>query len=149
MISAKQIKSDSLICVIMCVYRLRIELSNPPPEHRSSTQPPDTDLPLSEGFHWESIPVSPSATHLTLPPPPPQVTTEVDSHRDEHSGSLLPEPGTSDQGASSHTVTAAPGRAEPSVRLESGGLSSANKRKQNKVSRILIQDKVSPLNSYF
>ncbi|XP_034999651.2 zinc finger protein 106 isoform X2 [Hippoglossus stenolepis] len=111
--------------------RLRIELSNPPPEHRSSTQPPDTDLPLSEGFHWESIPVSPSPTHLTLPPPP-QDTTEIDSHRDEQSGSLLQEPGTSDQGASSHTVTAAPGQAEPSVNLENGGLGSANKRKHTK-----------------
>nr|XP_019953106.1 PREDICTED: zinc finger protein 106-like isoform X3 [Paralichthys olivaceus] len=106
--------------------RLRIELSNPPPENKSSTQPPDTDLPLSEGFHWESIPDSPSVTPLTVPPPP-QDTTGSDSHRDVQSVSLKQGPGTARQGGSS--PTAAPVKAKPSV--ENGGLSSANKRKHN------------------
>lgn len=33
------------------------------------------DMPLSEGFHWESVPHSPSDTHCTkLPPQPPDTT---------------------------------------------------------------------------
>lgn len=33
------------------------------------------DVPLSEGFHWESVPNSPSDTHCTkLPPQPPGTT---------------------------------------------------------------------------
>ncbi|CAB1445148.1 unnamed protein product [Pleuronectes platessa] len=114
--------------------RLRIESSNPPPEHRT-----DSDLPLSEGFQWESIPVSPSETHSTLPPPA-QDTTEMDSHRDEQSGSLMQEPGTSGQGGSSPTVSAAPVQAEPSVEPENGGLSRAKKRKQQKDDDISVKE---------
>ncbi|XP_053301898.1 zinc finger protein 106 [Pleuronectes platessa] len=114
--------------------RLRIESSNPPPEHRT-----DSDLPLSEGFQWESIPVSPSETHSTLPPPA-QDTTEMDSHRDEQSGSLMQEPGPSGQGAGSPTVTAAPVQAEPSVEPENGGLSRAKKRKQQKDDDISVKE---------
>ncbi|XP_062266666.1 zinc finger protein 106 isoform X2 [Platichthys flesus] len=114
--------------------RSRIESSNPPPEHR-----PDSDLPLSEGFQWESIPVSPSETHLTLPPSA-QDTTEIDSHRDEQSGSLMQEPGSSGQGAGSPTVPAGPVQAEPSGELENGGLSRAKKRKQHKDDDISVKE---------
>ncbi|XP_071323660.1 zinc finger protein 106 [Trachinotus anak] len=115
--------------------RFGIELSNHPTDRESSTQPQDADLPLSEGFHWESIPDSPSVPHLSSPPPPQNTTDPADCHRDLRSDSQLQGPGTAQQGGSCHTVTLAPVKAEPNLQDENGGLrdnSNGNKRKHNK-----------------
>uniref|UniRef100_A0A8C7Z4K6 C2H2-type domain-containing protein n=1 Tax=Oryzias sinensis TaxID=183150 RepID=A0A8C7Z4K6_9TELE len=48
--------------------RFGIKLSNHQTELQSSVN--DNDLPLSEGFHWETIPDCSTEPHLTPPPPP-------------------------------------------------------------------------------
>ncbi|KAF0023660.1 hypothetical protein F2P81_024290 [Scophthalmus maximus] len=101
--------------------RFANKLSNPRTVQGSSTQPPDKDLPLSEGFHWESIPESPSGSHSTLPP----------AACDAQSCSRTQEPGPAPQGGSSPTVTPVPVKAE-TMEPENGRSrddSSANKRK--------------------
>ncbi|XP_039981078.1 zinc finger protein 106 isoform X2 [Xiphias gladius] len=113
--------------------RFGIELAKPPTNQDSSTQPQDGDLPLSEGFHWESIPDSPSGPHSTLPPPP-QDTTDIDPNREVQSDDQLQEPGRAQLGGSSHTAPATSVKAEPNLGGESGGLresSSADKRRHN------------------
>ncbi|XP_024147002.1 zinc finger protein 106 [Oryzias melastigma] len=52
--------------------RFGINLSNHQPDLQSSVR--DADLPLSEGFHWETIPHCSASPHLT-PPPPPRFTS--------------------------------------------------------------------------
>lgn len=58
--------------------------------HRdSSVQTEDKDMPLSEGFHWESLPlpdVPASTQHI-----PPQNTTDNGSHIETQSRSRLQE----------------------------------------------------------
>lgn len=53
-------------------FRFGINLSNHQPDLQSSVR--DADLPLSEGFHWETIPGCSASPHLT-PPPPPRFTS--------------------------------------------------------------------------
>ncbi|XP_056260597.1 zinc finger protein 106 [Seriola aureovittata] len=114
--------------------RFGIALANPLTDQGSSTRPQDNDLPLSEGFHWESIPGCPSVPNLTLPPPPQEMTDTADSHKEIQSGSQMQEPATPQQGGSYHPVTAEYVKTEPNLEDENGGLrdnSSANKRRHN------------------
>ena len=122
----------------MCVNRFGIELANSPTNR--STQPRDSDLPLSQGFHWESIPDSPSGPHSTSSPPPWD-TMDTDSHREVQADSKMQEPSTAWQGGRGHSPTPASMRAELNFEDENGGLrdnSSASKRKHNTVSSKLL-----------
>lgn len=49
------------------------------------------ELHLSEGFHWESIPDSPSLAPMTGLPPPVQDTPPSESPTEPQSGPLMPE----------------------------------------------------------
>lgn len=105
-------------------------------DQESSAQPQDSDVPLSEGFQWELFPHSPSGPHSSLPLPR-QDTSDFDTHTETQSDSLMQEPleqpGTTQQGGSSHIVTAAPAKKEPDLQGD-GSLrdnSSTNKRKHN------------------
>uniref|UniRef100_A0A3Q1F9L2 Zinc finger protein 106-like n=1 Tax=Acanthochromis polyacanthus TaxID=80966 RepID=A0A3Q1F9L2_9TELE len=88
--------------------RFGIELVDRPTIGESSTQPKDIDLPLSEGFHWESIPGSPSLLHKTLPPPPPQQTTAAnfrsETLSDTRTQELLEQPDAAQTSCSSQTA---------------------------------------------
>uniref|UniRef100_A0A8C9X285 Zinc finger protein 106-like n=1 Tax=Sander lucioperca TaxID=283035 RepID=A0A8C9X285_SANLU len=119
------------------------KLANPLSDQESSTQAKDNDISLSEGFHWESFPNSPSGAHWTKLPPPPQDTTNNDSRPETQSDSQLQEPSEQPAAAfqccSSQTVEALSVKVEPNLEDENGDLranSSASKRKHNRVSNI-------------
>ncbi|XP_040919941.1 zinc finger protein 106 isoform X2 [Toxotes jaculatrix] len=119
--------------------RFGIKLTNLLTNQESSAQPQGSDVPLSEGFHWELISGSPLKPHLTLPPPA-QDTAHTDSYREIQSGSQMQAPGTAQRGGSSHTVVAVSVKAEPN---ESGDLrdsSSSNKRKLNMADGVSDKD---------
>ncbi|XP_074541419.1 zinc finger protein 106 isoform X2 [Halichoeres trimaculatus] len=59
--------------------RLEIDLVSSTDGERSSATE-DYNMPLSEGFHWESFPDSPSAQHWAGFPPTPQDTAASNSH---------------------------------------------------------------------
>ncbi|XP_026173862.1 zinc finger protein 106 isoform X2 [Mastacembelus armatus] len=108
-------------------------------EQESTTQPQDQDLSLSEGFHWESFPESPSAPNLNVPPPP-QHTADFDTcterEPDYRMQEPLEQPGTAHQSGSSHSVKAACVKVESNLEGVKGGLrdsSSVNKRNHNTV----------------
>ncbi|KAM6915438.1 zinc finger protein 106 [Xenentodon cancila] len=112
--------------------RFGIMLANHETDHERSTR--DDDLPLSEGFHWESLPGGVSGTDLTLPPP------SHESHPDTQPVSRLEEPLEQPRAAqsprSSQTVTGATVKEELNVEDESGALRNsvcANKRKNTTV----------------
>uniref|UniRef100_A0A3Q3N199 Zinc finger protein 106-like n=1 Tax=Labrus bergylta TaxID=56723 RepID=A0A3Q3N199_9LABR len=72
--------------------RFGIEVVNQTDRERK-TQAEDNDLPLSEGFHWESFPDSPSAAHWTgLPTPPPQDNVANNCHIETQSNLQMQEP---------------------------------------------------------
>ncbi|XP_031178318.1 zinc finger protein 106 isoform X2 [Sander lucioperca] len=119
--------------------RFGIKLANPLSDQESSTQAKDNDISLSEGFHWESFPNSPSGAHWTKLPPPPQDTTNNDSRPETQSDSQLQEPSEQPAAAfqccSSQTVEALSVKVEPNLEDENGDLranSSASKRKHNR-----------------
>uniref|UniRef100_A0A7N8WSN4 Zinc finger protein 106b n=1 Tax=Mastacembelus armatus TaxID=205130 RepID=A0A7N8WSN4_9TELE len=94
-------------------------------EQESTTQPQDQDLSLSEGFHWESFPESPSAPNLNVPPPP-QHTADFDTcterEPDYRMQEPLEQPGTAHQSGSSHSVKAACVKVESNLEGVKGGL---------------------------
>lgn len=98
-------------------------------------------MPLSEGFHWESVPDSPSGAHWTGLPPPTQDTTDNDSHTETQSDPQmqgpLEQPGAAQEGQKVEVV---------SVKVESNfedenlrDNSSAKKRKHKVVTVSSIQ----------
>ncbi|XP_073348470.1 zinc finger protein 106 [Pagrus major] len=125
--------------------RFGIELANHSSDQEISTQA--EDFPLSEGFHWESLPGSASGAHWTrLPPPAAQDTTVNEPHAATPSDSQMQEaveqPGAAQEGRSSHTVKVV------SVKVEThsdgdgdlGDHSGAKKRKSKVVPRDGIPD---------
>ncbi|XP_067339108.1 zinc finger protein 106 isoform X2 [Channa argus] len=126
----KRKKQDS----IKGMPRFGIELPSPSTVRESSAQPQENDVPLSEGFHWESVPDTPKGPHLTLPPPP-QDPTHLDTRTETQSECLqepLQQSAAAQQEGSSCTVTAASVKVEPNLKIESWGLrekSSTRKRK--------------------
>lgn len=70
---------------IRCDYRCEYGK----PEQESCTQM--EELPLSEGFHWESIPDSPSSAPSTGLPPPVRDTPRSESLTQPQSSPLTPE----------------------------------------------------------
>eukprot|EP00064_Thunnus_orientalis_P017359 superscaffoldBa00003663_g17440 len=122
--------------------RFGIELVNPFSDQEGSAQAEDNDMLLSEGFHWESFPDGPPSPHL----PPPQNTTDNDSHTETQSSSRMQvaagQPAQT-QDCSSQTVAAAPVKVEPNLEDENRDLrnnSSANKRKHKSVRNDGISD---------
>ncbi|XP_049446993.1 zinc finger protein 106 isoform X2 [Epinephelus fuscoguttatus] len=117
--------------------RFGIQLANPLSNQQSSTQA-ESDMTLSEGFHWESFPNSPSAAHWTGLPPPPQDTVYNDSRTETQSAPQVQEPleppGAAQEGCSRQTVHAVSVKMEQSCEDENGDLrasSGASKRKHN------------------
>lgn len=106
-------------------------------EQESSTQAKDSDIPLSEGFHWESLPDSPSGTDWTGPPLPPQHATHDHSRMGTRSDSQMREPperpGPAREGRSRQPVETVPMKVESNPEDENGDNSSANKRKHTAV----------------
>ncbi|KAM6992414.1 zinc finger protein 106 [Tautogolabrus adspersus] len=108
------------------------------------TQAEDTNSPLSEGFHWESFPDSPSAAHRTGLPPPPQDNMVNDCHIETQSNLQMQEP--LEQPAAgqddNQTTEAVHVKVEPnqeSENVEKRSTSVANKRKPN----VVVHDGVS------
>ncbi|XP_051263866.1 zinc finger protein 106 [Dicentrarchus labrax] len=121
--------------------RFGIEFVN----QESSTQA--EDLPLSEGFHWESLPDSPAGGNWTGLPPPPQHTADHGSHTGTQSDSQmqqpLQQPGAAQEGCSGQTVKVVSVKVEPNVEEENEDLrghSSANKRTHRVVTNDGISD---------
>ncbi|XP_072219027.1 zinc finger protein 106 [Leuresthes tenuis] len=120
--------------------RFGIELGNRQPDHESSA--PNSELPLSEGFHWESIPKSPSGSQSTLTPPPHDGHTET--QRDSQTPTSLEEPDAAQAPCSSETEARVSVKVEPSLEDESGDLRaniSASKRKHSVVTDDGLSDK--------
>lgn len=124
------------------IPRFGIEFANP--DQGTSTQA--EDLPLSEGFHWESLPHSTSGEHWTGLPPQPQETTRNESHTETRSDSQMQEPsekpGAAQEACSRQTVRAVSVKVEANLEDENGDLrdhSSARKRKHNVVTVSKIQ----------
>ncbi|XP_032398117.1 zinc finger protein 106 isoform X2 [Etheostoma spectabile] len=116
--------------------RFGIQFVNRLSDQESSTQAKDNDISLSEGFHWETFPNSPSGAHWTNLPP--QHTTNNDSHPETQSDSQLQEPleqpGAALEGCSSKTVEALSVKVELNWKDDNGDLranSNASKRKHN------------------
>ncbi|XP_044025924.1 zinc finger protein 106 [Siniperca chuatsi] len=128
--------------------RFGIELANPLSDQESSTRAEDNDLPLSEGFHWESLPDSPSGAHWTGLHPPPQDAADNDSHAETQLDSQMQEPleqpGAAQEGCSRQTVEAVSVKVEPNPEVENGDArdnSGASKRKHKAVTCDGISDK--------
>ncbi len=106
----------------------------------SSTQA--QDLPLSEGFHWESLPHIPSGAYCTEPPPPSPVTADHDSHTETQSNSRaqqLPEPrGAAQEAYSSRTVKASSVKVEPNSEEENEDLSDHSGAKKRKHEEVMV-----------
>lgn len=130
---------------ILCGYRFGTELGNPFSDQQYSVQAEDDNMPLSEGFHWESLPGTPASTHWPQRPPP-QYTTDKESLTETRSSSRMQ--GGVGQSSSTHedssqTAAAVPVKVEPNLGDENRDLrddSSANKRKHNlvRVSSIIL-----------
>ncbi|XP_058470171.1 zinc finger protein 106 isoform X3 [Solea solea] len=114
--------------------RFGIKLAKRSNDQAGTSQPQDTDLPLSEGFHWDSIPYTPSDIQLNSAPPA-QDTTNTSSHRETQSDPQMQEPCTAQQGGgSSPTVTAVSIKVEPQWEHENqvlGDNGGAKKRQHN------------------
>ncbi|XP_029352375.1 uncharacterized protein znf106b isoform X2 [Echeneis naucrates] len=111
--------------------RFGIKFGRPPTHQENSTRLQDMDLPLSEGFHWESILNSPSVPQLSLSPQPQDTTDTTDSHRDTRSDSQLQEPVAAQGDQNNHTATLVSVKQDPKQKDDTGGLrdNGANKRK--------------------
>ncbi|KAK2856115.1 hypothetical protein Q5P01_004850 [Channa striata] len=138
----KRKKQDS----IKGMPRFGIELPNPSTNREISTKPQDSDVPLSEGFHWESVPDTSSGPHLTLPPPPKD-PTHLDPNTEPQSDSLqepVQQSAAAQRGGSSRTATATSVKVEPNSGMESWDLiekSSTRKRKCNMGTDDSVSDK--------
>ncbi|KAI3364223.1 hypothetical protein L3Q82_011026 [Scortum barcoo] len=117
--------------------RFGIELASLQPDQESSTQA--EDLPLSEGFHWESVPASPS--HWAGHRPPGQGRAHNPSHTETQSGPQMQEPleqpAAAQEGGRGQTVEAVSVKAEPN--FEDNNFrdnSNAKKRKQEVVTEL-------------
>lgn len=117
-------------------------MSNRPTHQDSSVRPQDFDLPLSEGFHWESFPDSVSVPHSTAPPPfrdtadtERDTGTQSDSQVQEASG----QPAAAQDPGSSQTAAQIQMKVEPNFEdfnSDLRGITSASKRKHTTVTVI-------------
>ncbi|XP_023134945.2 zinc finger protein 106 isoform X1 [Amphiprion ocellaris] len=128
--------------------RFGIEFVNRPTIQESSTQPKDIDLPLSEGFHWESIPGSPSLLRMTLPPPPPQQTTAADCRTetppDTQTQKTLEQPDAAQTSCRSQMVAGFSVKVEPHLKNDNGD-STDNSVTSKRKDKMLTDDGISDL----
>ncbi|KAM4521831.1 zinc finger protein 106 isoform 2-T4 [Odontesthes bonariensis] len=120
--------------------RFGIELENRQTDHENSA--PNSDLPLSEGFHWESIPESPAGSQSTLPPPPRDGQTET--RADSQTPTSLEQPDAAPAPCSSGTEARVSVKVEPNLEDGIGDLRaniSASKRKHSVVTDDGLSDK--------
>lgn len=119
-------------------------MAKPPSDQDRSAQA--EDLPLSEGFHWESLPHSPPDAHWNGLPPQPWGATYKESHTETRSDSQkqdsLEPPGAAQEACGEQMVKGISVKVEPSVEDGNGDLkdgSGARKRKHrvDTVSKIL------------
>lgn len=118
---------QNLFQSLLSLYRFGIQLGVQPTDTGGPAQ--DSDLPLSEGFHWESIPGSPSVMPPVLPSSHADHLSEAqtDSHTQNSSG----QPDVAQPGCSSKTAMQISMKVEPNLEGENEDLSSnsnANKR---------------------
>lgn len=100
------------------------------PEQDSFTQM--EELPLSEGFHWESLPDSPSFGPLTGLPPPVQDTPRSESSTEPQSSPLMPEaPGELPEQEDNRRQTVAV-KVEPKPAEENGAVADQSTAKTRK-----------------
>nr|XP_046228993.1 zinc finger protein 106 isoform X2 [Scatophagus argus] len=119
--------------------RFGIELATPLSHQKSSTRA--EDLPLSEGFHWESFPDSPLAAKCTEVPPQPQDTTLNERHTKtqepvEHRGAA--HKACSDQKVETITV-----KVEPDLMDGNGDFKEHSGTKKRKQETIVIHEDIS------
>lgn len=111
--------------------RFGIKLSKSTPEQQNSAPAQDTDLPLSEGFHWESVPDVFPTPHI-----PPPALNQPDTVSTTEEPPEPPRPA----GAENHTGTA---RTEAAVfvkveQVEEGNVEqNGNTRKRSHMVRII------------
>ncbi|XP_003446417.1 zinc finger protein 106 isoform X1 [Oreochromis niloticus] len=122
--------------------RFGIELSNRP-THQDSVHP--QDLPLSEGFHWESFPNSVSMPHSTAPPPF-RDTADTERARETQSDSQVQEasgqPAAAQDPGSSQTAARIQMKVEPNFEDFNAALTgSTSKRKHTMVTVDGLSDK--------
>lgn len=98
------------------------------------------DFPLSEGFHWESLPGTTSDAHLTrLPPPAAQDTTAHEPHTaapsDSHMQETVEELGAAQEGRNGQTFKVVSVKVETHLDKNGdlGDHSSAKKRRSKVV----------------
>ncbi|XP_030576667.1 zinc finger protein 106 isoform X2 [Archocentrus centrarchus] len=117
--------------------RFGIELSNRSTRQESSVQAQDFDLPLSEGFHWESFPDSLSGPNSILPPPLQDTADHTETQSDSQSQEALGQPAaaqahsSSSQAAATIQMKVEPNFEELNADLRGG--TSAGKRKHSLV----------------
>lgn len=101
-------------------------------------QPQDSDLPLSEGFHWESLPHTLSDANSTLPPPVQDATDHTKTQSDSQIQEAVEQPAAAREHSSSSSQAAAgmQMKVEPNVvelNADLRGGTSASKRKRSSV----------------
>ncbi|XP_029965348.1 uncharacterized protein LOC115401359 [Salarias fasciatus] len=112
-----QMSSDLRKKQMKGMHRFGLEMMKHPADQQSSTQSEDLDSPLSEGFHWESLPGSP----LDLLPPPEGAADaddpteeEEEEEEDSHAVGHMEPPASAQPSFSSRTA------AGLMVKMESG-----------------------------
>ncbi|XP_015243464.1 PREDICTED: uncharacterized protein LOC107093134 [Cyprinodon variegatus] len=119
--------------------RFGIQLGVQPTDTGGPAQ--DSDLPLSEGFHWESIPGSPSVMPPVLPSSHADHLSEAQT--DSQTQNSRGQPDVAQPGCSSKTAMQISMKVEPNLEGENEDLSSnsnANKRPRS----MLEEDDISP-----
>lgn len=96
------------------------------------------DLPLSEGFHWKSLPDSPSLAPLTGSPPPVQNTRPSESPTEPQSS--LPRPDASEElpeEEENRRLTVAV-KVEPNPAVENGAAADQSTAQTRKATAVTV-----------
>ncbi|XP_047429120.1 zinc finger protein 106 [Mugil cephalus] len=112
--------------------RFGIQAVNRRSDQENSARPQESDLPLSEGFHWESVPDNPSGSGLTLPPPP-QDAAHADFHAetdltDSQMLEALEHPAAVEESCSSQPTAGVSVKVESSLEDETEQIGKGRKR---------------------
>ncbi|XP_028252963.1 zinc finger protein 106 [Parambassis ranga] len=122
--------------------RFATKMVNRVPDQEQSTQPVVDDLPLSEGFHWESFLDGPSGSRWALQPPPQHT---ADTRSVSLTQKPLEQPDTTQEGGS-QTEARLPVKAEPNWDNESRDSSEnngASKRKNMRTDHSVLDEEQS------
>ncbi|XP_029984028.1 uncharacterized protein znf106b isoform X2 [Sphaeramia orbicularis] len=118
------------------IPRFGAELSSSSSNSETFLQSEDNALPLSQGFHWESIPDCHPVPHLS---PPPQESVNNDSHTETEQSSRMQEPleesALAQEGRRSHSGPTVPVKVEQNMEHRENGETSSARRRSCNVTR--------------